>query len=461
MPLSALLGFAGVLVAAVSTGLLAGRAVRQPRIAGVLWTAAALALTVALAAQSAGFASGFGPVTFRALQLSGLLLAPLWLAWGLAELTWAESGRFGVRLVCCALTVVGSVILVTDPLAAQPSGPGWPAAALHDQPPSLYAIDAVQVVAGAVAMLSLGLAALRRGRSQPRGLVPAAGLVTLAVLALLALRLSWAVPAAYPSLGLAAAFLSWLGATRPAGPRRADSGLVPAAAAEPASGLVAARAADPVYDRAGPLLARPAAGYDVAGPAPSSLPPSARSASGPVAGTAGGPAAGPAATGPGPGPRPPASPEPPADPGPPPGPGGLGPRPARPYGRLQIFTLLEGRAAAFDRAAEQLAEQVRTREPDTLVFVIHLVPDAPMQRIFYEIYRDRPAFDQHESQPYVLRFTADRRSCVLATNVIELRLKYAKVAPLPGPAPRTAVPQALNPLPPRPVPSAEPRYGTV
>ena len=28
------------------------------------------------------------------------------------------------------------------------------------------------------------------------------------------------------------------------------------------------------------------------------------------------------------------------------------------------------------------------------------------------------------------RFVADRRSCVLATNVIELRLKYAKVAPL-------------------------------
>jgi quinol monooxygenase YgiN len=123
--------------------------------------------------------------------------------------------------------------------------------------------------------------------------------------------------------------------------------------------------------------------------------------------------------------------------------------------------LLEGRAAAFDRAAEQLAEQVRTREPDTLVFVIHLVPDAPMQRIFYEIYRDRAAFDQHESQPYVLRFTADRRPSVLATNVIELRLKYAKVAPLPGPAPRTAVPQGLDPLPPRPVPSAERHYGAV
>ena len=71
--------------------------------------------------------------------------------------------------------------------------------------------------------------------------------------------------------------------------------------------------------------------------------------------------------------------------------------------------------------------------------VIHLVPDAPMQRIFYEVYRDRAAFDSHENQPYVTRFVTGRRSCVLATNVIELRLKYAKVAPLPGPPQRTLV----------------------
>jgi quinol monooxygenase YgiN len=105
----------------------------------------------------------------------------------------------------------------------------------------------------------------------------------------------------------------------------------------------------------------------------------------------------------------------------------------RPYGRILIFTLLDDRVAEFDRLAEQAAEEVRIGEPGTLVYVIHLVPNAPLQRIFYEIYRDRAAFDSHESQPYMTRFVADRRSCVLATNVIELRLKYAKIAPLPGP----------------------------
>jgi quinol monooxygenase YgiN len=104
---------------------------------------------------------------------------------------------------------------------------------------------------------------------------------------------------------------------------------------------------------------------------------------------------------------------------------------SRPYGRLQIFTLLDDKAADFDRLAEQTAEEVRIGEPDTLVYVIHLVPNAPMQRIFYEIYRDRAAFDSHENKSYTQRFVSERRAYVLATNIIELRLKYAKVAPLP------------------------------
>src|SRR6516165_10972585 len=100
MSLPVLVGFAGVLVAAVAAGMLAGRCFRRPRIGFIVWTAATLGLTIALAAQSVGFARGFGPATFRAVQLFGLLLAPLWLAWGLVELVAAnEAARFGMRLV--------------------------------------------------------------------------------------------------------------------------------------------------------------------------------------------------------------------------------------------------------------------------------------------------------------------------------------------------------------------------
>jgi O-antigen/teichoic acid export membrane protein/quinol monooxygenase YgiN len=109
----------------------------------------------------------------------------------------------------------------------------------------------------------------------------------------------------------------------------------------------------------------------------------------------------------------------------------------RPYGRISIFTLLDDKVVEFDRLAERAAEGVRTAEPDTLVYVINVVPGAPMQRIIYEIYRDRMAFKSHEQQPHSQRFAEDRRSCVQAVNVIDLRLKYAKVATLGA----SAVPQ--------------------
>jgi quinol monooxygenase YgiN len=104
----------------------------------------------------------------------------------------------------------------------------------------------------------------------------------------------------------------------------------------------------------------------------------------------------------------------------------------RPIGRLSIYTLLDDKAAEFDRIAERAAEGVRSSEPDTLVYVIHVVPKAPMQRIIYEVHRDRTAFESHERQPHIQRFMAERGSCVLATNIIDLRLKYAKVAALGG-----------------------------
>jgi quinol monooxygenase YgiN len=356
MSLPVLVGFAGVLVAAVATGLLAGRCVRQPRIHLILWTAATLALTVALAAQSMGFDRGFGAATFRASSLAALLLAPLWLGWGLVELiAGSEAVRFGARLISAALIVVAVVILVTDPLTAQPAGTSWPSAGSHFQPVALYALDVVQVVAVLAAVASAFLAALS-ARRDPR----------------------WRSA----RLGVA-------------GPAGRDLILIHGEETRGPEGFTAS----------GGSQVAALAEADADSPAPKqaagSAPPQPQKASASAA--------------------------------------------ARPYGRILIFTLLDDRVTEFDRLAEQTAEEVRIGEPGTLVYVIHLVPNAPLQRIFYEIYRDRAAFDRHESQPYMKRFVAHRRSCVLATNVIELRLKYAKVAPLPGPPS-----SASEPVPPPP-----------
>ncbi len=102
------------------------------------------------------------------------------------------------------------------------------------------------------------------------------------------------------------------------------------------------------------------------------------------------------------------------------------------FGQIAIYTLLEDRVEEFDQLTERVVERVRASEQDTLVFIVHAVPSAPMQRILYEVYRDRAAYERHRKQPYVVRFEADRRPYVLATNVIELGLQQAKVSPFPS-----------------------------
>jgi quinol monooxygenase YgiN len=497
MSLPVLAGFTGVLVAAVATGMLAGRCVRQPRIGFIVWTAATLGLTIALAAQSMGFASGFGPATFRAVQLFALLFAPLWLAWGLAELAVASEGaRFGVRLICIALTVVAGVILATDPLTALPFTKNWPLSVAHFQPVSRDAIDVVQAVAIVIALVAAVLAAVRasRGAGPPiRVVVP----VALAVLMTAGQRLTFPVEAVYPVLSMMAAVFVWfavasVGEPSPRAAARGDSSGrrgkgVRDARDKPGDDYWPDDRAAGDYVPEGQYVT-----YGQGGPGPDGRPGAAR----PRADFPGGPARavpdGDRARRPGPPPRPPERPEryrgsgpggslqPAADewtgtqPAPAPGSetgaaesgmpaGSPAAAPARPYGRILIFTLLDDRVTEFDRLAEEAAEQVRTGEPDTLVYVIHVVPNAPMQRIFYEIYRDRAAFDSHESQPYMQRFVTERRACVLATNVIELRLKYAKVAPLPSPPRAAAAPSAPappaapvspGPMPPGPMPLA-------
>src|SRR5262245_15318663 len=106
--------------------------------------------------------------------------------------------------------------------------------------------------------------------------------------------------------------------------------------------------------------------------------------------------------------------------------------PAHLFGQITIYTLLDDRLEEFDRMTERVVEEVRSREPGTLVYIVHAVPTAPMQRILYEVYRDRAAYDEHLAQPYVSRYVAARQSMVLATNAIELGLQQAKVTPLPS-----------------------------
>ncbi|MFE3505404.1 putative quinol monooxygenase [Kitasatospora sp. NPDC059160] len=79
------------------------------------------------------------------------------------------------------------------------------------------------------------------------------------------------------------------------------------------------------------------------------------------------------------------------------------------YGLVVRFTVRDAAAAsAFDQLAAETIEEIRAKEPGTLLYAIHSVPGQPNVRIFYELYVSRSAFEEHERQPHVRRFLTER-----------------------------------------------------
>lgn len=102
------------------------------------------------------------------------------------------------------------------------------------------------------------------------------------------------------------------------------------------------------------------------------------------------------------------------------------------FGLVVRFTLKPDAGPAFDRLVEQTAERIAAEEPGTLIYTVHRVETKPEQRIFYELYADRAAFDAHEAQPYVVRFLAEREQHLAATEVDFLDLHTGKGVPAAG-----------------------------
>ena len=504
MSISFVAALAGTVLAAVGTGLAIRLCVRQPRTDMVAWVIALAGLTIALAAQAAGYRRGFGPTTFRAAQLGAALIAPLALAWGMAEL--AAKGlvaRFAARLSLAGLFVVAGVILATDVLSARPFTQRWPAARDHFEVLPRGLLYLVAVAVALTVLLALACTGLRsrHDAAWPRALA-AVGLAAVAALATQGLQIALPADSAYPALTVIAAVGAWLAARRAAGV--SVSRIRDGAASGP--GGPAGRGGDPGYsdpghggddslDRyrdgyprfedsaafaayansgygetggyRGDTYGRPGPHGDAAGGYPDtggfpagtayqgtgSFPPDGGEGfqADPVEPVTGAfdplfRPNGSAVPGRDPAGRDPAASNRTGQPG-----GDIefatgmqlpaiddvldaaiagagGVDTDRLYGRIAIYTLLDAGADEFDRLAEQVVDQVRTGEPDTLAYVVHGVPSAPLQRILYQLYADRDAYDRHQERPYVAEFESRRRPLVLATNVIELGVRQAKVA---------------------------------
>ena len=74
------------------------------------------------------------------------------------------------------------------------------------------------------------------------------------------------------------------------------------------------------------------------------------------------------------------------------------------FGLVVRFNLKEGSAEQFDALTRDVVAAIRDAEPGTLIYACHAVEGDADARIFYELYRDRAAFDDHERAEHVNRF---------------------------------------------------------
>jgi quinol monooxygenase YgiN len=485
----------GAVVAAVGGGMLLARLFRAPRAHLISWSIALIGLLVSLGAQALGYLTGFDGALFRAMAIGGLVIAPLATVLGMSEIAGKSlAARFCARVYIPALAIVAVVVLYLDELSDTAFDKKWPNPHVYYQAPPNYVLYFTSVVTVLIIAIAAGVVMKRSGKrdwaavSTPQVTVGIAAIMLaypgLALAATYEAKQSLPLTSLFtPLLAIAAGLIVWAGLKfdrfdiaslhggRPPGWRDDDTGdwgrnggpgdSGPWATAGRRGGYVADQTGD--FER----FDGPGRGAYRGGPDDSSYQygrSDRRSGYGDdweradsgrddhgydgdfqtgdldlsqlEAGLGGAAAlnSGPVGRGPAEDDRRSARRQPEAWREPRDGAAGPSAESSRKdlFGQIAIYTLLEDRVHEFDQLTERVVADVRGQEPDTLVYIVHAVPSAPMQRILYEVYRDREAYEWHQQQPYVTRFEADRRPYVLATNVIELGLQQAKVSPFPS-----------------------------
>jgi quinol monooxygenase YgiN len=451
---SLLVSAVGAVIAAVGSGVLLALCFRGLRGDLIAWSIASLGLLVSLGAQAIGHLVSFDATIFRAMEIGGQVIAPLALILALSEVA-AKSmaGRFCARLYIPSLAIVAVVVLALDQLTDKPFSKAFPVPSQHFQtPPDYVLMFAIGPITLLITLITVAIVVARSGgpgwkAALPAQLMGGAAAIFLAYpplqqLAAYKAKLNLPITSEFPVLCAAAAALTWAAGVRTGRIRLAAlHGIRPAyAAPKPPSDWAGVDEtgdiqpfdpgrygrergddsypgggyADPGWRELGEFatgdhdlslvadqhdLAFGAGDHDRIGDADDG---------GDFGGGWRGPVPGAAGERSQPDPR------------------------AHLFGQIAIYTLLEDRVDEFDRLIERVVHDVRSNEPDTLVYIVHAVPSAPTQRILYEVYRSQQAYEWHARRPYVLKFDQDRRPYVLATNVIELGLQQAKVSPFPS-----------------------------
>jgi quinol monooxygenase YgiN len=388
------------LAALGGAGLLLSRTLPDRRVYLFAWCGTLLALGIALASMTIGYAAGFGPALLRSIELFGSLIAPLTLALGVVELiARTVQARFAARLIAASYVVVAVVIILLDPIIGT-FGKSLPKVSGHYSSLPGLVLDGAHLFAVVSLVSCVAVTSVRGNRRdrQAAETMPTLAMVALAgVLTVAAMRSYLPGPLAPLALGGSAA-LVWFGATR-LRPVRAPDHIDE----EPEPYEDMSRHHQQPYDDGQyntgphPVRRRRQSGYEAEGYNTGGYEQPRYDA------------------------QPSFTPPPQAPPA-------MGQ-----YGRIMIYTLLDGHADAFDRLSAEVAHAVRQTEPGTLVYACHTVDNSPNQRLFYQLFRDANAVETHTRQPHVQRFAREARAHVSGTNVLELTVSAGSLAALGGP----------------------------
>lgn len=93
-------------------------------------------------------------------------------------------------------------------------------------------------------------------------------------------------------------------------------------------------------------------------------------------------------------------------------------RASEPYVLVVRFELLDGHEDAFDALVARTVGGISSEEPGSLLYLTHVDTREAQARVFYEMYRDREAFDDHEAMPHVQRFLEERSPHLRETPLV-------------------------------------------
>ena len=96
------------------------------------------------------------------------------------------------------------------------------------------------------------------------------------------------------------------------------------------------------------------------------------------------------------------------------------------YSLVVKFDVLPERLAEFDTLVEATIAGIREQEDGTVAYLSSALEGDPYARVFIEVYRDREAFEVHESTPHTRNFLVRREPMLRGVRVEFLTAINAK-----------------------------------